>query len=161
MGGSISKALNILLTGFLQPCRRSSLWNKRLLIGVDITKGASESDVQTGEFLCVILFSVFAAFPSRALHFRPEVGKLSYLAPQSAAFSKLSSLAAFLISSFSRLMSLESSFSEPSPASTPYLAAIISLTDKPVFLWKKDIDMQSELSYISPVRKQCLSKQTR
>jgi len=60
MGGSISETLNIFLTGFIHPFRWIAFWNRVLLVCVDVTKGASEFEIQTSELPRVILFGMFS-----------------------------------------------------------------------------------------------------
>ena len=56
----ISETLNIFLTGFIHPFRWIAFWYIGLLVCVDVTKGASEFDIQTGELPRVILFGMFS-----------------------------------------------------------------------------------------------------
>jgi len=60
MSGSVPETLNIFLSGFIYPFRWIAFWSVGILVCVDVTKGASEFDIQTGELPRVILFGMFS-----------------------------------------------------------------------------------------------------
>jgi len=59
MGRGVFETLNIFLTGFIHPFRWIAFRNIGFLICVNLTKGASESYVQTGELSIVVFFGMF------------------------------------------------------------------------------------------------------
>ena len=60
MGRGVFETLDVLLTGLIHPFRWIAFWNIGFLICVNVTKGASESYVQTGELSRIILFGMFS-----------------------------------------------------------------------------------------------------